>query len=117
MLEKEITYFNKKDLDFFEVFTTIIKEFKIQEELRIKYNDWVEIRYTDNEVDKARVTFKVNHGEILWRQSYKERISNRFERIQLYKEKKTDWKPLIYLNTEIFRDHNIEALYYKERFK
>lgn len=117
MLEKEITYYTTDDVDFIKVLSIIQERLNVQKDLRVKYNDRIEMRYTDKEVDKAKVTFKVNHGDIFWRQNLKKRVSGRFERIQLYQEKITEWKDLKFFDSVIITGDNVQALYYKERYK
>lgn len=117
MLEKEFTFYTLNNIDFYEIISIIAKEFATQQDRRIKYSDRIEMRYTDEKYDKAKITFKVNHGDILWHQNFKERMSGQFDRIQLYQEKITDWQELQRLNPEIIIGDKLQAFYYKERFE
>ncbi|MST67933.1 hypothetical protein FYJ57_14815 [Lachnospiraceae bacterium BSM-380-WT-5A] len=121
MLEKEFTYYSLQNPDFHEIFREILESLGLEKNVRIKYNDWVEIRFLDEnsnyEKNKFKITFKVNHGNILWRKGCKERISNRFDRIQMYQEQETAWIPFEEFRIELLKKNNIEALYYKERYE
>ena len=114
---KEITFWRIGDgKNLKSTVLAIAQKFSQQTFIPIRYKDCIQIRFHDHTHDKSKYTFKVNHGDILYRKNTKQRISKINDPIQIYEEKKNDWK-LFTINTTFNVPSKILSLYYKEIYQ
>lgn len=75
-IEKEITYWrdgNGQNLR--STVLAIATELSRQTFIPIRYKDCIQIRFHDYIYDKLKYTFKVNHGDILYKKNIKQRLT------------------------------------------
>ncbi|MED1014211.1 hypothetical protein [Bacillus mycoides] len=117
IIEKEITHFTTNfNLNTKELIEELCNNIEEKQLNYIKYRDRFQLLVEDNEHDKTKITFKVNHGDVTYSIATKDRLTSTNDIIQSYQEIKTDWTPIEELDFSIF-NNKILSFYYKETKK
>ena len=114
-IEIERTYWKENIKNPKEELCFLIKEISGVSIWQINYKEFVEFRYKNQNYDKAKYVFKVNHGNLYYRTNMKKRISDIKNDIQIYEEKISEWKTIEELdNTDFIK--NIQYICFKESY-
>lgn len=115
-IENEITFYSREHKNENDLIYILKNIFECKDLPMISYGNFLEMRLENQNYDKYKISFKINHGTIYFKISTKNRLSSVNDSIQSYDERMTEWQNLSEFDLAQF-DKKIISFYMKTTYK